>query len=293
MKRPSTQPTMITLFSRAYAALLILYPATYRKEYGQQMVQVFQDIARDSYQHRGVMGMVYWWCETVLDLIFTAIEQRKEGKPTMSKPLSVQPIKGTGLGLLCILGGVIYFFGGVWLSIEGIPGDPTAIQLTHQLRMMWASGATCGLMGMMLTNATNNGFIARSAAWLAGIGLVIISLDALIAVIVRQPIASFTESSLPFSNLVQIIPLVGWIVLSFLIIAEKRWVGWSRFAPLGMLVAPFTDVLFGSLLSIRFLPVMIMGLALVLLGFAVKTQLDIKRQGINVQSPDAANLSAV
>jgi hypothetical protein len=288
MNRQSQQPTVITFSAQMYSALLILYPAHYREIYGEQMVQVFQEVARDSYRHQGVVGMAFWWFATALDLIFTAIEQRKEGKATMSESLSIQPLKGSGFGALCILGGLIYFLGGIWLTIGGVPTDPMAIDLTHILRMMWASGTTCGLMGMMVTNATDNGFLARAAAWLSGIGLVIISVDALIALVVHQPVSLFTSSSLPFANLGQVVPLVGWIVLTFLTLSENRWIGWTKLAPLATLLAPIVGLLLGNMLGIRFFPVMIMGLALMLLGFAVKTQLDNKRRDINGFSPTAS-----
>src|SRR5258708_5108541 len=115
------QPLVITLSARLYTALLILYPRTYRNEYGAQMVQVFHDVARDSYRRQRVVGIIFWWYLALFDLILTVIEQRRKGKAIMSKPFSTPPMKGTGLGLMCIMGGLIYFAGGLWLSISGVP----------------------------------------------------------------------------------------------------------------------------------------------------------------------------
>ncbi len=78
-----SQTPLISLSTRIYGALLILYPADYRLEYGALMVQVFRDVARDAYQSQGALGLAFWWCATLLDLTRTVIEQRK--KVTMSK----------------------------------------------------------------------------------------------------------------------------------------------------------------------------------------------------------------
>lgn len=278
MNKPASQPTVINVSVRIYAVLLMLYPASYRNSYGNDMIQLFQDVARDSYQRRGIIGMLFWWGSTVLDLIFTAIEQRKEGKNAMSKAISVKPIKGTGLDLMCILGGIIYLLGGIWLLSAGLPTDSTSIQGTHLLRMMWAGGATCGLMGMAVTGAIDSSLTARAAAWLSGFSFVILGIDALNALVFRYPIPAYNDSALPFSSAFQVIPLIGWVVLTVLVTNGKGWTGWSKFAPLVMLFAPFVGLLLGGLLGLKFLPLVVMGLGLVFMGFAVQINLAAKRR---------------
>jgi len=73
-----SQTPLIALAERLYRALLFLYPAKYRHEYGALMVQVFRDMSRDSYHRRGVLGLALWWWATFFDLIRTVIEQRRE-----------------------------------------------------------------------------------------------------------------------------------------------------------------------------------------------------------------------
>lgn len=288
---------VVTLFTRMYASLLVLYPATYRDAYGREMVQVFGDVAHDYYHRQGTIGMLFWWVATILDLIVTVIEQRKEGTTAMAKPISLQPIKGTGLGLLCLLGGLIYVAGGIWLSISGIPSDLTAIQLTHLLRLMWSSAATCGLMGMAVTGGIDDGLVAHVTTWLTGIGLVIISIDALYAIVIHNPVADFTSSALPFSGPVQLLPLVGWLILAVFTMNGNRWLAWTKSAPLGMFLAPPIGLLTGGLLGIRFLPMVIMGLGLILLGLALRTRIEDKRRDLDASSPqtsaDAISSSAI
>jgi hypothetical protein len=72
------QTSWIALFERFYRALLILYPAKYRLEYGSAMVQVFRDMCRNVYHEQGQTGLARWWVVTLTDLVRTAIEQHIE-----------------------------------------------------------------------------------------------------------------------------------------------------------------------------------------------------------------------
>jgi hypothetical protein len=272
------QPIAIRLSARMYTALLILYPAPYRKAYGNHMAQVFEDVARDCYGRQGIPGMVYWWGSTMLDLIVTAIEQRKEGTSIMSKLLALQPPKGPALGLMVMLGGLFYAVGGLWLIVAGTPGDIMGIQLTHLLRMMWLGGTVCALMGIGVTDGIEDGVVPHAAAWVCGIGLVIIQLEALNALVTRYPISAFATTALPFSTALETVPLLGWAVLTVYILYGNRWQGWTKLTALGMLLAPFVGLLLGGLLGITLLPIVVMGLALLALGFAVRTRLEDKRQ---------------
>ncbi len=101
MNRMTPSP-WVTRSASVYRALLILYPADYRREYGTLMVQVFRDVARDKYGRRGLIGMALWWCSTLLDLTLTVIEQRK-GRFGMSKSTFKQLS-----GMLLMVGGVFW-----------------------------------------------------------------------------------------------------------------------------------------------------------------------------------------
>lgn len=62
----------IPLSSRAYSAILLLYPRTLRREFGQEMVDVFTEQLRDARRLNGRLGeMKLWGCvagETVRTL---------------------------------------------------------------------------------------------------------------------------------------------------------------------------------------------------------------------------------
>ena len=115
--------------------------------------------------------------------------------------------------------------GGLWLLLGGVPIDVLGIQLTHVLRLMWAGGVVCGLMGMAVTDGIETNPILQIAAWFSGIGFVLVEIDALIALITRDLISVYTTSPLPFSNLWQMLPFIGWAILAISTLYSTRWVG--------------------------------------------------------------------
>lgn len=80
----------IALSEEVYAALLILYPADYRHEYSWLMRQVFRDVSRERYQKQGWMGVVFWWCRTILDLTITVIQERRRMRIMLTKATFIQ-----------------------------------------------------------------------------------------------------------------------------------------------------------------------------------------------------------
>lgn len=277
------QPAIVTLSTRIYTTLLILYPAAWRSAYGAHMVQVFQDVCRDSYRRQGIAGIVFWWCSTLPDLILTAIEQRKEGKLTMSK--STLPIKGSGLGIMCIAGGLFYAFGGLWLSTSGVPTDPFGIQLTNLLKMMWSSGTSCVLMGMAVLGAIDAKPVTWLSGWVSAFVLSAMSIEGLVGIVLRSQVSPFSGSAFPFSGISGVVVLISWSVLTVAIVSAPRWTNWTRFTPIFTLIAPFVGFLLGNLFGITHLPVIVMGIALAISGFAIQTHLNSKRRSINGFAP--------
>jgi hypothetical protein len=61
--------------TRLYGLLLLAYPAEFRHEFGNQMLQVF----RDSYRAEAHSGSVpSFWLRTLLDLVLTAAKERAD-----------------------------------------------------------------------------------------------------------------------------------------------------------------------------------------------------------------------
>ena len=58
---------------RAYVLALLVYPWAFRREFGESMTQVFQDLARDACRASGVVGLAALWMRTAVDLLVSAV----------------------------------------------------------------------------------------------------------------------------------------------------------------------------------------------------------------------------
>lgn len=103
MKTDSRASQLLILSEQVYRALLVLYPADFRRDYGQHMAQVFRDVCRDVYRQGGVVELMNWWAATLFDLLQTVIAERRKVGFTMSQAKFIQ-----WSGWLCILGGIFF-----------------------------------------------------------------------------------------------------------------------------------------------------------------------------------------
>lgn len=61
-----------------YRLLLAAYPDSFRNEYGEAMVQLFRDTARDAYRRRGLLGLAALWMRTLADFTISVIRQHRD-----------------------------------------------------------------------------------------------------------------------------------------------------------------------------------------------------------------------
>ncbi len=67
--------SILSVSARVYRLLLFVYPAAYRREYGPPMIQVYRDLCRNSYQQRGMVGLLSLWLRLLADLLTSSIGQ--------------------------------------------------------------------------------------------------------------------------------------------------------------------------------------------------------------------------
>ncbi len=77
-------PFIVEISVRVYRALLWLYPAEHREEYGWLMAQVFRDKANTVYAKEGDAGMIVYWFSSLFDLIVSVIQERKASRFNLS-----------------------------------------------------------------------------------------------------------------------------------------------------------------------------------------------------------------
>ncbi len=103
----STQRRVVHLATAVYRALLVAYPIKFRRAYGPQMGQVFKDRCHDVCRHRGTRALLVLWLRTLVDLVATALAERRSamqdnGWPDL--PSAYRPLRWAGV--LVLIGGV-------------------------------------------------------------------------------------------------------------------------------------------------------------------------------------------
>ena len=66
---------MLSASLRLYTLLLLIYPGSFRREYGELMVQLFRDLMRDGIRQRGCLGLIKVWWRVVVEVPATAGQQ--------------------------------------------------------------------------------------------------------------------------------------------------------------------------------------------------------------------------
>jgi hypothetical protein len=86
---PST-PALVKLSLCVYRLLLALYPKPFRNKYGDLMMQLFCDTARDGYWSRGLRGLLAVWLRTLTDLTVSLGQQHREETMCQAQALSLR-----------------------------------------------------------------------------------------------------------------------------------------------------------------------------------------------------------
>lgn len=174
-----TPTRWIALSARIYRALLVLYPADYRREYGRLMLQYFRDVSCDRYYRHGIIGVALWWCTTLFDLTFTVIEQRRKVKFIMSKSTFAQLT-----GSLLVIGG-LFGVGAAFSQFQ--PGDHSAYTGIYQLlTFLFVPGFLfigLGCIGLGLRYDWPLGITGRWTLYLSGAGALVMALGGVVSAI--------------------------------------------------------------------------------------------------------------
>lgn len=223
MKPDITARGWIVLMERCYSAMLILYPADYRREYGALMRQFFRDVARDRYHRQGVGGVVRWWCKTLLDLVITAMEQRRKMKYAMSKNALTQ--------MMIQITGVLLVIGGICSAIAAFsqlqPGDHYTYEGVYQiLNLLFTPGFLflgLGYMGLALRYNQVLGAAGQGSLYLMSMG-------SLLMVVGR--VIQLTQASLWTIEFAGIVVYGISVIVFGLLFAQKPFLPIFRWLPL-------------------------------------------------------------
>ena len=91
-------PAAVRTGSRAYALLLYFYPLSLRRQFGTQMLSIFEDQLSDASRLSGLSGSLRIWLRAFAELL------------TVALPTRVEPLKVPALSLLLSLLVAAFFF---------------------------------------------------------------------------------------------------------------------------------------------------------------------------------------
>ncbi len=93
-----------SISERVYRLLMRAYPKEFREMYGAQMEQAFLDLCREK-ARRGEVGLARFWVRVGLDLVSSAIVERRraEGKETAMRDHKYRSVVGVALATIFIL----------------------------------------------------------------------------------------------------------------------------------------------------------------------------------------------
>ena len=79
--------TTLSASSRTYSVLLILYPLELRREFAQEMTDVFEQQLQGAWEENGLKGMCRVWLCAIGELLCVALPAQL-AQPVLSSPRS-------------------------------------------------------------------------------------------------------------------------------------------------------------------------------------------------------------
>lgn len=93
---------------RVYRGMLSLYPAEFRRRFGEDMVQLFHDKLRDARNGNAAEGALVAWMALLADVVVTASHEHLRRNRTMAHSLTSAPsLTSRVLGIAGVVAGVV------------------------------------------------------------------------------------------------------------------------------------------------------------------------------------------
>lgn len=94
MSKPEPVPRMVSISEAIYRRLLFLYPATFRRKYGEEMACLFRDQCRDAWHAAGLRGLAGCWFLAAGDMLTSAAREHcAEGPSYMNNLMRFLPVR--------------------------------------------------------------------------------------------------------------------------------------------------------------------------------------------------------
>lgn len=146
------------------------------------MVQVFRDVAQDSFRKHGMIGLVGWWCAALLDLTYTVIEQRRTAN--MSKSTFIPSRWATSISLVLCLPFIVMVVAAAFNLelpfMNALSDRPTALERVVMLGMLFSlpTAFVINFLSMFTKGSTERtpSFSLTRTHTIAGISLLVVLL---------------------------------------------------------------------------------------------------------------------
>ena len=96
----SAKVPIVAVSVKVYQILLNAYPTKFRQEFGQDMVQVFQDCCLRTFRQSGSNGMARLWAMTIFDLVQSVISEHAQKELEMKREMKPDDIRRAGWALI-------------------------------------------------------------------------------------------------------------------------------------------------------------------------------------------------
>jgi hypothetical protein len=100
------RPWVLAASDHAYRALLLACPAAFRRQYGEEVTQVFRTCCQDALRQGGAPAVLRLWMRSLGDLAVTALSEHMTGGNNVSRAVLMRMT-----GLAAVAGGTL------WLAI--------------------------------------------------------------------------------------------------------------------------------------------------------------------------------
>jgi hypothetical protein len=176
MLRTSSEAQFVTFSVRLYRALVAAYPAEFRREYGEPMVQAFRDSCRRAIQEGGGLALLALWGRIFVDTFKTILEEYANGGIQMTREKFIR-LSGWAL----MLGALLLLVG--WLASSRPEYEPYNYRSLPIDRYANLVAVPLISLGMALNSLGMAGYLTRFGRQAGGFGRVSLALGVLCGLI--------------------------------------------------------------------------------------------------------------
>lgn len=169
------------------------------------------------------------------------------------------------MGGLAMVGAACYIVLAIYMMVTNYADTPLALALN----LAWTLGSLAGLVGIGMLGAAGRGVFGRIALGVAMLAYALAALDGLLILV-----GIFSGEDSPLFAVSRLGTLVGMLLLGIATVVARRWPGWRKFSPFAIPLAMPVVLLFG-LATGGNLPIpMFIGLAWLIIGYAIVSTVD-------------------